>query len=279
MPISQELLDSLRNTKRTIEENNQLSTALEGADLQNMNLDGFIFTGLKLYKINFTNAILNGTNFRAVKLTNVIFMGAKLKRANFEEAELILCDFDSIDSNNKTDLSEANFKGAFLKSTTFYLTNLYLANFENSYLSDVYFMDSFLLFVNFNGVEFAYPDGVYFDGAITIGATFENIINDRHDDRNQIYDLIKNNYPEHFTEIKVAVENKRKTDKLYVIAERKLSPEERELVRRYFPHIPTDVPTGGRRKNKRLTKKKRFSVGCYAKATTCAKKRKTKRKH
>lgn len=261
MPINQELLDSLRNTERTIEDNNQLSAALEGADLQNMNLDGLIFTGLKLSKTNFTNSILNGANFQGVKLTNVIFMGAKLKRANFEEAELILCDFDSIDSN-KTDLSEANFKRAVLISTTFYLTNLYLANFENSYLSDVHFNDSFLLFANFNGAEFAYPHGIDFDGAVTLGATFVDIINDRRDDRNQIYDLIENNYPEHFTEMKDVVEtkrnNKRNMDKLYVIAERKLSPEQREIVRTHFPHIPTYDPTGGRRKNKKTKNTKRL---------------------
>ena len=157
-------------------------------------------------------------NFSKLTLRNVIFNGATIMNCNFDYSTLENCTFEgaSIGANegetsfNWSILEGTKFNNTRIWNTSFYGAYLKDATFENSEMSGVSFADSILLNTTFNKSVFDLDSGeTDFDGAITIGTTFENIEAFEDDDVNPVVGLINDHNPsKHLNIIKGLDENK-----------------------------------------------------------------------
>ena len=191
---------TLKIQNRTSNEDKELSEAMKGLDFTNNKND------------------LLDLNFSKLTLRNVIFNGATIMNCNFDYSTLENCTFEgaSIGANEgETSFNWAisegtNFNNTRIWNTSFYGAYLKDATFENSEMSGVSFADSILLNTTFNKSVFDLDSGeTDFDGAITIGATFENIEAFEDDDVNPVVGLINDHNPsKHLNIIKGLDENK-----------------------------------------------------------------------
>jgi uncharacterized protein YjbI with pentapeptide repeats len=194
------ILTKLQNTTRTSDEDKELSNMMNGMH----------FTKKKEF--------LKNLNFSKLTLTNVTFNGAKIMNCNFDYSTLVKCSFEGAEIGAKDGettfnwaiLEGTNFKNTQIWDTSFYGAYLKDATFENSGMSGVSFVDSILLNARFDNSLFElYAGETDFDGAVTIGATFVDIVADEDDDVNPVVSLINNHNPsQHLVTIKGLDEDK-----------------------------------------------------------------------
>ena len=187
------ILDRLKMKTRTSAEDKELSNMMNGVE----------------FGLSFANdeKNLKNLNFSKLTLTNVTFNGATIMNCNFNYSTLEKCSFEGAhigaSSNNREEttfywaiLEGTNFKNTRIWNTSFYGAYLKDANFEHSEMSGVSFVDSILLNARFDNSVFDLESGeTDFFGAITIGATFVNIVADEDDDVNPVVSLINNHNP------------------------------------------------------------------------------------
>ena len=193
-----DILTKLQNPSRTSVQDKELSNMMNGLDF------GLSFANDEKNLINL--------NFSKLTLTNVTFNGATIMNCNFDYSTLVECSFEGADIGAKDGettfnwaiLEGTNFKNTFIWNTSFYGAYLKDANFEKSKMSGVSFVDSILLNARFDNSLFElYAGQTNFDGAVTIGATFVNIVADEDDDVNPVVSLINNHNPiKHLDSIK-----------------------------------------------------------------------------
>lgn len=260
-----DILTRLQNTSRTSAQDKELSNMMNGLD----------FTNDEKNLINL--------NFSKLTLTNVTFNGATIMNCNFDYSSLENCRFEGADIGakdgettfNGTILEGTNFKNTRIWNTSFYGAYLKNANFENSEMSGVSFVDSILLNARFDNSVFDLESGeTDFDGAVTIGATFVNIVADEDDDVNPVVSLINNRNPsQHLDTIKGLdqskissyfqkirhmnqIRNAYKIRPLRKLVINSLQGEELEYAKRMLPHLfPGQV--GGKRKTRKYKKPKK----------------------
>lgn len=257
-----DILTKLQNTNRSSAQDKELSNMMNGLDFANDEKN------------------LNNLNFSKLILTNVTFNGATIMNCKFDYSSLVNCRFegahiggkDGETSFNWSILEGTNFKNTFIWNTSFYGAYLKDANFENSEMSGVSFVDSILLNARFDNIVFDLESGeTDFDGAITIGSTFVNIVADEDDDVNPVVSLINNHNPsEHLNTIKGLdqskisnyfqkirhmnqIRNAYKVRPLRKLVINSLQGEELEYAKRILPHLfPGQV--GGKRKTRKHRK-------------------------
>jgi len=136
---SKELLEKIIHTIRSgqsfdhlmeaLPEQFRLSKCLNGAPLQNCQLDG-----LNLRGISFDYADMKKANFKDSFLPECSFIGTELQNACFSGAFLEKVMFGT------SDLSFTDFSGAFLKESHFGLANLENTNFSNADIEAAIFL-------------------------------------------------------------------------------------------------------------------------------------------
>lgn len=263
-----DILTKLQNPSRTSVQDKELSNMMNGLD----------------FGLSFANdeKNLSNLNFSKLTLTNVTFNGATIMNCNFDYSTLVECSFEGADIGAKDGettfnwaiLEGTNFKNTFIWNTSFYGAYLKDANFEKSKMSGVSFVDSILLNARFDNSLFElYAGQTNFDGAITIGAKFVNIVADEDDDVNPIEGLIENNNLKHMDSIKELDEDKIKNyfERIrytkQIRDEYKLRPlrklvlnslqgEDLKIAKEMFPNLfPGQV--GGKRKTRKYRKSKK----------------------
>ena len=271
-----DILTKLQNPSRTSVQDKELSNMMNGLDF------GLSFANDEKNLINL--------NFSKLTLTNVTFNGATIMNCNFDYSTLENCRFEGADIGAKDGettfnwaiLEGTNFKNTFIWNTSFYGAYLKDANFEKSKMSGVSFVDSILLNARFDNSLFElYAGQTNFDGAVTIGATFVNIIANEDDDVNPIEGLIENNNPiKHLDSIKELDEDKIKNyfERIrHIRDENKLRPLQKLVLDRLkgkdledakdlLPHLFSDqvvnkkrtfLDIGGKRKTRKYRKSKK----------------------
>jgi len=256
------ILTKLKNPNRTSDQDKELSSMM----------NGMYFTEKYLENLNFSKLTLKNVSFNGAKIINCKFDYSTLENCRFQGAEIGAKDGET--TFNWAILEGTDFKDTEIWNTSFYGAYLKDATFEKSQMSGVSFVDSILLNVRFDKSLFELYAGVTdFDGAITLGATFVNIVADEDDDVNPIEGLIENNNLKHMDSIKELDEDKIKNyferirHTKQIRDEYKLRPlrklvlnslqgEELEYAKRMLPHLfPGQV--GGKRKTRKYRKSKK----------------------
>ena len=229
-------------------------------------------------------------NFSKLTLTNVTFNGATIMNCNFDYSTLVECSFEGADIGAKDGettfnwaiLEGTNFKNTFIWNTSFYGAYLKDANFEKSKMSGVSFVDSILLNARFDNSLFElYAGQTNFDGAVTIGATFVNIVADEDDDVNPVVSLINNHNPiKHLDTIKGLdkdkissyfqkirdIRDENKLRPLQKLVLDRLKGKDLEDAKDLLPHLFSDqvnnkkrtfLDIGGKRKTRKYRKSKK----------------------
>ena len=272
------ILDRLKMKTRTSAEDKELSNMMNGVE----------------FGLSFANdeKNLKNLNFSKLTLTNVTFNGATIMNCNFNYSTLEKCSFEGAhigaSSNNREEttfywaiLEGTNFKNTRIWNTSFYGAYLKDANFEHSEMSGVSFVDSILLNARFDNSVFDLESGeTDFFGAITIGATFVNIVADEDDGVKPIEGLIENNNLKHMDSIKELDEDKTKNyfERIrHIRDENKLRPLQKlvldrlkgkdlEVAKDLLPHLFSDqvnnkkqtfLDIGGKRKTRKYRKSKK----------------------
>ena len=268
-----EILTKLQNTTRTSGQDKELSNMMNGLDF------GLSFANDEKNLINL--------NFSKLTLTNVTFNGVTIMNCNFDYSSLEKCSFEGADigasSKNREEttfnwaiLEGTNFKNTRIWNTSFYGAYLKDATFENSEMSGVTFEDSILLNAKFdNGVFELYAGQTIFDGAITIGATFVNIVAVEDDDVHPISNLTNNHNPiKHLDTIKGLdkdkissyfqkirhIRDENKLRPLQKLALDRLKGQHLEVAKDLLPHLFSDQVVNNKRQflgGKRKTRKSR----------------------
>jgi uncharacterized protein YjbI with pentapeptide repeats len=259
------ILTQLQNTNRTSDQDKELSNMMNGMH----------FTKNKEH--------LKNLNFSKLTLTNVTFNGATIMNCNFDYSTLENCSFEGANIGAKDGettfnwaiLEGTNFKNTEIWDTSFYGAYLKDATFENSGMSGVSFVDAILLNARFNNSLFElYAGETDFDGAVTIGATFVNIVADEDDDVNPVVSLINNHNPikhlviikglnedeinNHFKKIRhmKQIRDEYKLRPLRKLVLNSLQGEDLDYAKRMLPHLfPGQV--GGKRKTRKYRKSKK----------------------
>lgn len=271
-----DILTKLQNTSRTSAQDKELSNMMNGLDF------GLSFANDEKNLINL--------NFSKLTLTNVTFNGATIMNCNFDYSSLENCRFEGADIGAKDGettfnwaiLEGTNFKNTRIWNTSFYGAYLKDATFENSEMSGVSFVDSILLNARFDNSVFDLESGeTDFDGAITIGATFVNIVADEDDDVNPVVSLINNHNPiKHLDTIKGLdkdkissyfqkirhIRDENKLRPLQKLVLDRLKGKDLEVAKDLLPHLFSDqvnnkkqtfLDIGGKRKTRKYRKSKK----------------------